>query len=44
MPPATIHKSMAIPGLGTALSTSAGTMKIEGPIVPLITSMIESKR
>ena len=42
MPPAAIHSIMARAGFGTARMTSAGTMNIDGPMVPVTTSMIES--
>jgi len=42
MPPTTIHSNNAIAGFGTARSTSAGTMKMDAPMVPLTTIITES--
>ncbi len=42
MPPTTIHSSKATAGFGTALRTSAGTMKMDAPMVPLTTIITES--
>ncbi len=44
IPPATTQSASATAGIGIARMTSAGTMKIDGPMVPVTTSMIESKR